>query len=36
MQKIPTSLNTFGDISDYILNQMMKYPAPKIFLVTNQ
>ena len=36
MQQIPASVNTFGDISDYILNQVMKYPAPKIFFVTDQ
>ena len=36
MQQIPASVNTFGDISDYILNQVMKYPVPKIFFVTDQ
>ena len=36
MQQIPASLNTFGDISDYILNQVVKYPALKVFFVTNQ
>ena len=36
MQQIPASVNTFGDISDYILNQVMKYSAPKIFFVTDQ
>ena len=35
-QQISASVNTFGDISDYILNQVMKYPAPKIFFVTDQ
>ena len=36
MQQIHALVNTFGDISGYILNQVMKYAAPKIFFVTNQ
>ena len=36
MQQILVSVNKFGGISDYILNQVMKDPAPKIFFVTNQ
>ena len=36
MQQIPAFVNTFGDISDYVLNQVMKYPVPKIFFVTDQ
>ena len=36
MQQIPASMNTFGGISDYTLNQVMKCPAPKIFFVTDQ
>ena len=35
-QQISASVNTFGDVSNYILNQVMKYPAPKIFFVTYQ
>ena len=36
MQQILASVNKFGVISDYILIQVMKYPALKIFFVTNQ
>ena len=36
MQQIPASMNTFSDIPHYILNQMVKYPAPKIFFDTSQ
>ena len=36
MQQIPASVNIFGNTSDYILNQVVKYPAPKIFFVTDQ
>ena len=36
MQQSPASMNAFGEISDYILNQVMKYPVPKIFFITDQ
>ena len=36
MQQIPASVNSFGDISDCISNQVMKYPAPGIFFVIKQ
>ena len=35
MQQISASVNRFDDIPVYILNQVVKYPAPKIF-PTNQ